>query len=111
MKKIGREGVTLEVGYQGEFPVAHHFLPLHNTVASPRLDAIVKALVGCSREQAAQLIVGGSVEVNHQPVESVSSGVIAPTVISVRGHGRFAVDEIGPPTKKGRLNITARQYV
>ncbi len=109
--KIGHEGVRIEPSYTGDLPVAHRFLPLHNTVASPRLDAVVKALLGCSREQAARLIVTGMVELDHQPIEVVAASVQAPAVVSVRGHGRYAVDAIGPPTKKGRLNLTARQYV
>lgn len=108
--KIGREGVTIEMGYTGPLPAAHHFRPIQGTVASPRLDAVVKVLLGSSREQAAQLISGGQVELNHRPTEAVADTVTAPAVISIRGHGRYAVDTLGPRTKKGRLYLAARQY-
>ena len=30
--------------------------------------------------------------------------------VSVRGEGRFLVDALGPPTKKGRLFVTVKKY-
>lgn len=110
IRKIGGEGVRIELEYTGQLPQAHHFVPLRETIASPRLDAVLKALLHCSRQQAAQLIAAGDVQVNHLPVQAVASSVAAPATISVRGYGRFAVDEIGLPTKKGRLVLSARQY-
>ena len=109
--KIGGEGVRIEAGYTGELPIAHTFSEIRDTVASPRLDAVVKALIRCSREQAARLIVSGMVEVNHLPVETVSAQIAPASVISVRGSGRYIIDEIGPETRKGRVNLLARKYL
>jgi len=109
--KIGGEGVRIVRDYAGELPLAHTFVPLRDTVSSPRLDAVVKALIRCSREQASVLIRTESVSVNHRVATSVSITVKPDTVLSVRGHGRFIVDEIGPETKKGRLHFAARKYV
>ncbi len=107
---VGREGVRIETDYDGDLPVAHGFVDIHETVASPRLDAVVKALIGCSREQSARMIQAGLVSLEHRPVDSVSRVLTAPVTVSVRGYGRFSVDQLGPETKKGRLNLFARKY-
>ena len=107
--RIGGEGVTVISEYTGALPVSHTYQELKDTIASPRLDAVVKSLLRISREKAAELIRLGSVSVNHRPVESVSLTLSAPCTVSVRGYGRFLLDEIGPPTKKGRLLLSARK--
>ncbi len=108
---VGGEGVTIQRDYEGELPVFHRFSPVDGTVASPRLDAVLKVLLHCSREQAAQMIRTGTVEVDHCPVSSVSGLLTAPVTVSVRGIGRFAVDQIGPQTAKGRYAVKARKYI
>lgn len=109
--KVGGVGVKVSVGYDGPLPVAHTFLPMQDTIASPRLDAVVKALLRCSREKAAQTIVAGLVSVDHVVTDEISATVSSPCVVSVRGTGRFLIDQIGPPTKKGRLYLNARKCV
>ena len=109
--RIGGEGVTLLPEYSGELPVQHSYEERRETVASPRLDGIVKALLHCSREEAARLILTGLVSVDHQPTDNVSRQVSAPCTVSVRGHGRYLIDQIGPETKKGRLSLMARKCI
>lgn len=107
--RIGGEGVTCKTEYTGELPVFHSFEDIRETVASPRLDVLVKALLHCSRDAAAQMIRLGSVSVDHLPTDSVSLQVSAPCTLSIRGSGRFLIDQIGPETKKGRLQLVARK--
>ena len=111
VEKIGGEGVTVIPDYDGELPLSKEYTELHETVASPRLDAVVKALLHSSREAAAQLIRAGAVSLDHRVVESVSTPLSAPCTVSVRGSGRYLIDQIGPETKKGRLNLLARKCV
>ncbi len=111
VKKVGGVGVTPMMDYIGVLPQAHTYLPLQDTIASPRLDAVVKSLLRSSREKAAQTIAGGLVSIDHISVTEVSARVEAPCVISIRGNGRFMVDQIGPMTKKGRLIFTARKCI
>jgi len=108
--KIGGEGVRCDVPYVGTLPQAHTFVPRRDTVASPRLDAVLRVCLAVSREDAAKRIESGLVSVNHTPCESVSAEIHEHDVISVRGAGRFRVAQIGPPTKKGRLFVTVEQY-
>ncbi len=76
----------------------------------PRLDAVLKVMIGSSREEAARRIAAGLVSVNHAPCLSASAAVKEGDRVSVRGEGRFLVDALGPPTRKGRLFITVKKY-
>ena len=109
--KVGGVGVNITAGYDGELPVAHKFLTIQDTITSSRLDTVVKVLMRCAREKAAQAIISGTVSVDHFITDNVSAIVSPPCVISIRGVGRFLIDQIGPPTKKGRLVIVARKCV
>ena len=46
---------------------------IRDTVSSLRLDAVLAAMLRCSRGMAAELVTAGRVEINHLPAESVSS--------------------------------------
>lgn len=109
--KIGGEGVHSEVPYSGELPAMHTFVERRDTVASPRLDAVLRVCLSASREEAARRIEMGTVSVNHMPSTSVSAQIHEGDVLSVRGVGRFRVAQLGPPTRKGRLFVTVEQYV
>lgn len=111
LTKVGGEGVAVTAGYTGALPAGRTYVSLRDTVASPRLDAVVKALVGVSREEAARLIAAGLVSLNHLPNLSVSAAVREGDCLSVRGKGRYLVDALGPPTRKGRLVLSARKCV
>lgn len=108
--KVKREGVRCTCPYTGELPAAHTFREMRDTVASPRLDAVVKAAAGFSREEAARRIAAGLVSLNHTPCLSSSATVREGDVLSLRGVGRFRVEAIGPPTRKGRLFLTLQKY-
>lgn len=109
VQRIGGEGVTVLPDYDGELPIHTDYEPIRESVASPRADSIVKALVRCSREQAADMIRLGSVSINHMPIDSVSKAINEGDTVSIRGFGRFHIDQIGPLTKKGRLTLLARR--
>lgn len=111
IEKVGGEGVVLLPDYKGELPGFGGFREIRDTVASPRLDAVVKVAAGLSREEAARRIEAGLVSVNHLPCLSVSAAVKEGDTLSLRGIGRFAVESIGPVSRKGRLFITVRKYL
>ncbi len=109
--RVGGEGVCLLPDYDGELPVAQRFSELRDTVASPRLDAVVAALAGLSRGESARRILTGLVSVNHLPQTAVSAVVKAGDVLSLRGTGRFVIDDLSGVTRKGRLVLRARKYL
>lgn len=111
LEKVGRAGVRVTEGVDGGLPCAQKFQTVERTVASARLDAVLSALTGESRKDSARQIAQGLVAVNHLPCETVTRQIAAGDVLSVRGRGRFTVDSIGEPTKKGRLRMTVRKYL
>ncbi len=108
---VKAEGVQMTSGYVGELPATRQYHAIRDTVASPRLDAVVKACIGSSREEAARCIAAGLVSLNHLPCLTVSTAVKAGDCLSIRGRGRYLVDSIGPPSRKGRLLLSARKCV
>ena len=109
--KIGRVGIRITEGFSDPLPAAHSFQPMSGVIASERLDCFVSFLAASGREKAAQMISSGYVSVNHRETTSVSAKIEEGDVISIRRHGRFIVDSLGPRTKKGRLSIKCRKYI
>jgi RNA-binding protein YlmH len=109
--KIGGTGVRMTKGFEEPLPEAHHFKAWEAIVASARLDCATAAAVSTSRGKASAMIRSGLVQLNHEAVVSPSEEVGEGDILSVRGKGRFALDQVGPVTKKGRLIIRGRKYL
>ena len=91
------------------FPQAER-TPQTATVSSLRLDAVLAAMLRCSRGMAAELVTAGRVEINHLPAESVHAPVYEDDVFTVRGKGRFQLTALPGKSKKDRLIIEYFQY-
>ena len=85
--------------------------PIRDTVASPRLDAVVAALCNLSRERARAAVVSGLVEIDFESEERPDRTLSAGTTVSVRGFGRYRVTALSDKTKKGRYRLEAEKYV
>lgn len=107
--RIGGEGVKIHNPFEGDLPISNEYEEIRTTIASPRLDGVIKALLSCSREQAAEHISRGMVSLNHYLVEATSKTIRGGDTLSIRGYGRYTIDQIGPETKKGRLLLCARR--
>ncbi len=103
--KLRREDVPAD--YVG----ARRRVEVRDTVASARLDCVVAALAGLSRDAAQGAIREGRVELDYETEERTDRTVPAPCVLSVRGVGKFAVRALSDVTKKGRLRLVADKYV
>ena len=110
LRKIGRTGVQVVSGAEEPLPIFREFIDRSGVIASPRLDCMVAFLCGTSREKAAGLITAGMVMKNHREILSVSEHVKEGDQISVRKHGKFLIDRLGPLTAKGRLSVQCRKY-
>lgn len=80
------------------------------TVSSLRLDAVLAAMLQCSRGQACELIAAGRVEINHLPAEKPHAPVYEGDVFTVRGKGRFGLTALPGKSKKDRSIIEFFQY-
>lgn len=109
--KIGRVGVKLQRGVALPLPQAHHYQPFSTVIASARLDCVAAACTGLSREKAQVLLSSGAVQVDHVPVCDADFAVREGSLLSVRGKGRFRIDALSQPTKKGRLRLEGRKFI
>ncbi len=80
------------------------------SVASLRADAVLASMMHTSRANAAQAIAAGRVELNHLPLRTTHEPVYANDLFTVRGAGRWRLQSIGAPTRKGRIFVTYFQY-
>ncbi len=80
------------------------------TVQSLRLDAVLADGFHLSRGDAAALIEAGAVKLRHAPTLRPDARVEAGDAISARGLGRLRVEEVGAPTRKGRLPVRLTRF-
>ncbi len=84
---------------------------LNLTIASLRLDVIVKAIGNCSRNEANAMIQSGLVKVNQIDINKNHKQLEEGDILSIRRKGKFKIKEIGNLTKKGRLAVTILKYI
>ncbi len=82
-----------------------------DTVASPRIDAVVSCGFSISRENAVALIKSGRLSIDKVVCQSPDRQVQSGAVISAVGHGKFTVTIPGGISKKGRIFIEIKKYV
>ena len=110
LSSVGRCSVCVRAGRAEELPGREERPAQTATVASLRLDAVLAAMLHCSRGQASELVTAGRVEINHLPAEKPSAPVYEGDVFTVRGKGRFALTALPGKSKKERLIIEFFQY-
>ena len=82
-----------------------------DTVASPRLDAIVATGFGLSRENASALIKSGKVYLDRRQTLAPDKTVTDNATVNAQGFGKFKVSVTGNVSKKGRMFIKIEKYV
>lgn len=81
------------------------------SVASLRLDAVLSAAIGKSRDVSSELIGKGYVQLNYDVAKSTSAKVKSGDVISARGFGKMMIETDGDTTRKGRVKVTVKRFV
>ena len=110
--RVGKDGVKVELLPWGtEIMLPERYKSVSDTVASPRFDCVAAALAGLSREKAQMLIRAGECTVEYEPCDKCDKIIDPPCVISLRGYGKYRIDDLGTQTKKGRLRLLARKYI
>lgn len=111
LDKVGRDKVKVEIKNLEEIiQVKDTSKNMVITVASPRIDAVISACFGLSRELSAESIRREKVFLNHIEVSNTSKQIKAEDIISVRGQGRIKIVSIDGETRKGRVKISVVRY-
>lgn len=84
---------------------------IRDTVASPRLDAVLGAGFSLSRAKAAAYISAGKVAVNHRECLKGDRQVEQGDVLTCRGLGKCVIREVPGQSKKGRTMLVLDRYV
>nr|WP_253287325.1 YlmH/Sll1252 family protein [Clostridium bornimense] len=80
-------------------------------VSSLRFDSIVSSICNKSRNYAVDLINSGSCKINYLDIRDKSKEVKINDVITVRGYGKFKLDEVISSTRSGRIKVKIKKYV
>ncbi|MBE6672231.1 MAG: hypothetical protein E7599_01745 [Ruminococcaceae bacterium] len=112
MDRVGKSPVSVEkVTLPTHFAPERAFEETVLTVAGLRLDGLVAAITGLSREEAKNTVIHGLVNRNYLPETRPETLLCEGDVLSVKGSGRFVLQRIAGQTKKGRLKIVLQKYV
>ena len=84
---------------------------IRDTVAAPRLDAVLAAGFSLSRGKAADLIAAGRVEVNHRECLKGDKTVEKGDVIGCRGLGKCVLADLPGQSRKGRTMVVIERYI
>ena len=84
---------------------------IRDTVATPRLDAVLAAGFSLSRSKAAAYISGGKVSLNHLECLKGDKLVEEGDVLTCRGLGKCVVKEVPGQSRKGRTMLVLERYL
>ncbi len=107
--KAGQKAFRPEESELGEVPEAEHTVKTF-TVPSLRLDCIAAEGFGMARTKMTELIKKGGASVNWTETDSPALSVQQGDTISLRGHGRLVIAEIGGHSRKDRIFVTVKRY-
>lgn len=112
LTSVGRDRVKVsEYTLPEGFNNGREYKDIFDTVASPRLDCIVSALGGMSREKAKMMILSGNVMVNHITRQASDVNVCGDDIVTLRGYGKFVIVSLTDKTKKDRYKLIAKKYI
>ena len=112
LSSVGRDRVKVaEYTVPEDFDSGREYKDVFDTVASHRLDCIVSALGGVSREKAKGLIPSGNVMVNHITRQATDVAVGGDDTVTIRGYGKFIIVSLADKTKKDRYKLIAKKYI
>lgn len=104
--KIGNTGIKIKDADLSDIPQGRGTEELTVIVSSLRLDSLVAAITGLSREKTKSFILGGNVSLNFIQVENISKPSNVGDTLIVRGKGKYILNAVMGETKKGRLRIS-----
>ena len=108
--KIGNVGVKITEANLNSLPKGRGFDETFYTVSSLRLDNIISAVTGLSREKTKTLILSGDVSYNFIPNQNVSLTLKESDSFTIRGKGKYILNGILGETRKGRIKISVIHF-
>ncbi|MDQ0361916.1 YlmH family RNA-binding protein [Breznakia pachnodae] len=96
--------------YDEEIVFAVEYDYKDKVVSSFRLDVLVAAITNLSREKAKKIVQEGLVKVNHVPLEDCAYLCNNYCTLSIRGYGRFKVEDLERTTRSNRHCIRIGKY-
>lgn len=112
LDKVGNIGVKIrEVNFEEVKADQPKFKEITFAVSSLRLDSIVAGAIKESREKANGFIKNGKVLLNYLICENPSKEVKVGDIFSVKGYGKYCLDEVKGETRKGKQFIKVNKYV
>ena len=84
---------------------------IRDTVATPRLDAVLAAGFSLSRSKAAAYISSGKVALNHRECLKGDRLVEQGDILTCRGLGKCVVKEVPGQSRKGRTMLVLERYL
>lgn len=108
--KIGNVGVRIIEANLNHLPEGRGFDEAFYTVSSLRLDNIISAVTGLSREKTKILILSGNVSYNFIPNQNVSLILKEKDSFIIRGKGKYIINGILGETRKGRIKISVIHF-
>ena len=108
--KVGNVGVKVSVSNTDNLPKGRGFEEKEYTVPSLRLDAVISAVTGLSREKSKRIIQMGNVTLNHFDSQNPSKQAEVKDVLTIRGKGKYVINGVLGETKKHRIRISIIHY-
>lgn len=108
--KIGNVGIKIKDAQINSLPQGREQVSKSLTVSSLRLDNVVSASCNLSREKTRTTILSGDVCLNYEQTQNVSKVMSKDDEFSVRGYGKFILNDVFGQTKKGRIKISVLYF-
>lgn len=110
VSKIGKVGVSCSYGVDFQLP-EKQYEELSYSVASLRLDNLVRNMANCSRGTACDRYLKPQlVQLNGEVCDNPSKLIKEGDIITIRGKGKFLLSEIGDTGRKGNTHIKVKKY-
>lgn len=113
LKKVGNIGVcfTRIIGNTEKLSIKENYELKTFVVSSKRVDVVVSAIIGCSRNVSSEFIKNKKVFLNYEEVYKDTVLIKTGDIITVRGCGKFIVDSADKFSKKGKVILDIKKYL
>jgi RNA-binding protein YlmH len=112
LTKIKHTGIRIEkISYEEARERIQNFREINTNISSMRLDCIIAAAANMSRSEALGLIKTGNVKVNYNVEDEFSRKIKEGDLLSIKGYGRYQINNIINTTKSQRLNISLKKFI